>query len=263
MNKIELRSIEYEYRDPAGRHIALRDVNLTIAEGEFLCIVGHSGCGKSTLLSLIAGLRAPTAGSIRIDGVPITGTGTDRGIVFQNYSLFPWLTAKKNVMFGIRQANRACRKREAAALAERYLREVGLADAMDKYPFQLSGGMQQRVAIARVLAMDADILLLDEPFGALDPRIRYALQEFLEDIWLRAAAQGRKKTVIFVTHDVEEAIVLGSRIVFMEPGCITREIAVDFPRPRRRRELVQTPACCALRKELIELFYESEDKRNA
>lgn len=256
MSKIRIRDLTYEYESGGQRFKALDRINLEVEEGEFVCIAGHSGCGKSTLLKLVAGLLSTGQGSVQIDGAEVKGPGLDRSVVFQHDSLFPWLTAKKNVMFGIHQAFADMTKEAVRQRALEVLSQVGLSEAADKYPYQLSGGMQQRVAIARAFAMNGSILLMDEPFGALDPRIRCTLQEMLERLW---DGEGRRKTVLFVTHDTEEAIVLADRIVFMKPGRVCDQIKVDFPRPRNRRQLMQTAECCAVRKELIELFYKSQE----
>lgn len=178
---IELESVDFKY--PGNSTNILEDFNLTVEDGEFLCVIGHSGCGKSTLLRLVAGLDLPQKGEIRIDGSPITGPGAERTIVFQQYSLFPWLTVKKNVPVCAEKVMENTVKRNANARAELFLEKTGLRDHMDKYPYQLSGGMRQRTAIARALALDSPFLLLDEPFGALDTKIRKELQTLLKDLW--------------------------------------------------------------------------------
>lgn len=230
MAAIELSHVGFHYSERGRRETVLDGVDLTIEDGQFVCVLGASGCGKSTLLSLMAGLRMPTAGAVRIDGRPVTGPGTDRAMVFQQASLFPWLTAIGNIRFGIRQAHRALDRRSVRRLAEQHLAQVGLTAAADKYPHQLSGGMCQRVAIARAFAMDADILLLDEPFGALDAGNRSDLQSLLERLWNGA---GRRKTVVFVTHDLNEAVRLADRIIYMVPGRVAADLAVTLPRPRQ------------------------------
>jgi len=231
MNAIEIHGLSYKYPGTSTASPALNNINLNIQEGEFVCVLGHSGCGKTTLIGLLAGLIQPTSGSISLYGQPLTGPGTDRAIVFQHYSLFPWMTALQNVRFCLKKAQPALSKQQAAQIAENYLRQVGMWDARSKFPYQLSGGMKQRVAIARALAMDARILLLDEPFGALDAKKRYELQRLLEQLWLN---DQQLKTVVFVTHDIEEAIVLASRVVIMSarPGRIKEIIDIDIPHPR-------------------------------
>lgn len=250
MAKIELQHVSFCYGKRGGCFRALDDLNLTIESGEFICLLGQSGCGKTTLLRLLAGLQMPTQGVITMDGKPITGPGTDRAMVFQNYTLFPWMTAQKNVQFGIRQAQKQLGRTAANELAMEYLSKVHMAGAANKYPYQLSGGMRQRVAIARALAMDADILLLDEPFGALDAKIRADLQALLEELWCSKEA----KTVIFVTHDIAEAALLASRILFMTPGKIRDSIPVDLPRPRSSPAV--TPQREQFQQALLAQFYQ-------
>lgn len=254
MKKIELQNVSYTYRDNCQDWEALSNVNLTIEEGEFLVLAGRSGCGKSTLLHLLAGLYMPTGGTIWIDGKIVTGTSVERGMVFQNYSLFPFLTARKNIMFGIRQARKQITKKEAGETADYFLDKVGLTGHGDKYPYQMSGGMQQRIAIARMLAMDAEILLLDEPFGALDPKMRLELQVLLEQLW---AAEARKKTVVFVTHDIDEALILADRIVFLGNCNVNTDLPIDFKRPRGLTTLLQEETFCTLRKQMIGLYQEN------
>ena len=245
MPSIVFDHVDYAYVDSTETYLALEDINLEIADGEFVCLVGHSGCGKSTMLSLIAGLEKPTKGEIRIDGKPIEGPGPDRSIVFQNYSLFPWQKAVKNVMFAMQQTNKSIPKSEIESRSRALLEQVGVGDAADRYPFQLSGGMRQRVAIARALAIDAPTMLLDEPFGALDPMIRRRLQEMLLDQWEGACC----KTAVFVTHDIDEALILADRILFMEPKHIIKTF--DLPKGRDRAE---TPEIKAIKQEVLELF---------
>ena len=239
-----------------GQHHALKDVSFSIEDGEFVSVIGSSGCGKSTLLSILEGINTPTAGEILINGDPIHGTGTDRGVVFQHYSLFPWMTARKNVAFGIKQVNKEASRTERLKIADEFLEKVGLNEFKNKYPSQLSGGMQQRVAIARALAMDTDILLMDEPFGAIDAKNRTILQELLLELWEGDGTSARK-TVVFVTHDIDEAILLSDKIVMMtaNPGQVYREIEVPFDRPRNRAELVQTKEYNQFRNKLLAMFY--------
>lgn len=251
MSKIEIKNLSFSYEENKDRTLALEDINLSIEKGEFICILGPSGCGKSTLLSLLEGLNVSSEGAIYIDGNEVKGPGTDRAVVFQHYSLFPWMSAKKNIIFGIKQGNKKYSRAERNELAKEYLKNVGLEDAGDKYPAQLSGGMQQRVAIARALAMESDILLMDEPFGAIDPKLRLELQELLSRL-----SKEKGKTVVFITHDIDEAILLADRIVVMEPGKIRAEIPVTIPSPRKRDEMIGTEEYQKLHKNLISLFYE-------
>lgn len=206
---------------------ALRDISLTIRKGEFVCLIGASGCGKSTLLRIIAGFETVTSGTVEMYGTPITGPGPERGMVFQDYALFPWLTVRQNIGFGPRQHGLPTAKLDQ--IAARYMDMVGLTKFADYYPSQLSGGMKQRVAIARVLANDCEVLLMDEPFGALDALTREKLQQELLEIWERT-----KVTVIFVTHSVEEAVVLSDRVVVMTagPGRIEHDGSIPLARPR-------------------------------
>lgn len=206
---------------------ALEPTNLNVADNDFVTILGPSGCGKSTLLRMVAGLDTPTTGRILLDGKTITGPGADRGMVFQSYTLFPWLTVAENVAFGLRE--RGISQKERSNIAREWLEKVGLTSFASHFPKQLSGGMQQRTAIARALANDPKMLLLDEPFGALDNQTRALMQELLLGIWER-----ERKTVIFVTHDIEEAIFIASRVEVMSarPGRIKADIPVELPHPR-------------------------------
>ena len=252
MGAIDIRHLSYSYGTGNNTAPALDNIDLSIKDGEFICVIGHSGCGKSTLLRILAGLAMPTAGEAYIDNKPIQGPGTDRTVVFQHYSLFPWLTAIGNVQFGIRQSKKSISKKQAGELARIYLEKVSMDTSMDKYPYQLSGGMQQRVAIARTLAMDSDILLLDEPFGAIDVKIRRGLQLLMESLWRDSR---RAKTVVFVTHDIDEAIFLADRIIFMRPANVYADISVPFGRPRDYGELIKSALYERLKDELLELFY--------
>jgi NitT/TauT family transport system ATP-binding protein len=206
---------------------ALRPVSLDVADNDFITVLGPSGCGKSTLLRLVAGLEEPSTGEILLDDVPIRGPGADRGVVFQSYTLFPWLTVRRNICFGLREKGVALA--EQREISDRFIARMGLQGFEDHYPKQLSGGMQQRVAIARALANDPKILLLDEPFGALDNQTRLLMQELLLDTW-----EAARKTVLFVTHDIDEAIFMANRVVVFSarPGRIKSEVATDLPHPR-------------------------------
>ena len=210
-----------------GAMEALRGAELTVARGEFICLLGASGCGKSTLLRIVAGFEAPSSGRVVVAGRTVTGPGPDRGMVFQDYGLFPWLTVRQNVGFGPRA--RGLPRAEVEAQAARFVAAVGLGRFADAFPHQLSGGMKQRVAIARVLANDAALLLMDEPFGALDAMTRERLQDELLGIWAE-----RRLSVLFVTHAIEEAILLADRVVVMSPGPghIVADVAVGLERPR-------------------------------
>lgn len=220
----------------------LDNIAFTIDEGEFVSLLGPSGCGKSTLLSLIAGLQRPTSGAIYLEEDEVKEPSPNRGVVFQQAGLFPWLSVRENVMYPLRKR---LRKKERKDVADRYLKMVQLGRVPDHYPHELSGGMQQRVSIARVLAMDPEVLLMDEPFGALDEQTRNILQAELEKIWLEA-----RKTVVFVTHSIREAIKLSDRVVIMgaRPGRIIADIKVDLPRPRVQADMV------SLESEIMELL---------
>ncbi len=250
-HKIEIEHVSFEYEGKKTKFPALNDININIDEGEFICLLGNSGCGKSTLLSILSGLNKPTSGRLLIDSNEVLGPGVDRAVVFQHYSLFPWLTAKGNVLFGIKQSGKKYSKKERDELANNYLKSVELFEAKDKYPNELSGGMQQRVAVARALALESDILLMDEPFGAIDPKLRLELQELVLKL-----SKENKKTVIFVTHDIDEALLLADRIFVMEPGKIKEELEVNLKTPRKREELVSTSEYQALYKKLFSLFYD-------
>ena len=220
---------------------ALAPIDLAIARGEFVCMIGASGCGKSTLLRIMAGFEEPTTGHISIDGKPVTGPGSDRGMVFQDYALFPWMTVRQNISFGPRQ--RHLPREEIDKTTDEFVKMVGLERFADRYPNQLSGGMKQRVAIARVLANNANILLMDEPFGALDALTREQLQNELLQIWRRTGV-----TTIFVTHSVEEAVLLADRVLVMSagPGRIDSDFRIDLARPRD----VSSPEFNALRRDI-------------
>jgi NitT/TauT family transport system ATP-binding protein len=227
--KVSLQGISLQYKTNNGsRLLALDNINLQVRAGEFLCIVGPSGCGKSTLLHLIAGLHQPSFGTVLVEDHLVDGPGTDRILIFQELGLFPWLTVGANVEFGLKMRNMP--KNERQDRVQHYLRLVHLSNFKDSYPHQLSGGMRQRVALARALAAEPDVLLMDEPFAALDAQTRDLLHDELERIW---ATTGR--TIVFVTHNVREAIRLGDRVILFtfRPGRIKREYPVDLPRPRK------------------------------
>lgn len=225
--KVSIKNVVKKYNTRNGEMIALNGANLDIKENEFICVIGPSGCGKSTLLNIIAGLLDPTEGEVIVDGKKVEGTGIDRGVVFQQYALFPWLTVTKNVQFGLKL--KGVPKEERERIAEKYIKMVGLEKFVNAYPKELSGGMKQRVAIARAYAVNPSVLLMDEPFGALDAQTRTQLQTELLKTW-----EEENKTCFFVTHDIEEAIVLATRVVIMSarPGRIKEIIDIDIPYPR-------------------------------
>ena len=229
-----------------GEFTALQGAELRVEEGEFICLIGPSGCGKSTLLRILAGFEQPTSGYVFVGGREVAGPGPERGMVFQDYGLFPWLNVRENIGFG--PAARGVAKAKIAETVDHFVNMVGLSKFADRYPHQLSGGMKQRVAIARVLANDARVVLMDEPFGALDAMTRENLQLELLDLWAKT-----KLTVIFVTHAIEEAILLSDRVVAMAagPGRIVAETAIDLPRPRD----VVSPDFNALRRALSEQLH--------
>ncbi|MBE69210.1 MAG: sulfonate ABC transporter ATP-binding protein [Thalassospira sp.] len=228
MSMLSLRDITVRF-EPKGKPpvLALDDVSLDVANDTFSVIVGPSGCGKSTLLRLVAGLETPTSGRLELDGQPINGPSADRGMVFQSYTLFPWLTVRENVMFGPKL--KGLSKSECEDIADDLIKAVHLDGFEKSYPKELSGGMRQRVALARALANDPRILLMDEPFGALDSQTRQMMQELLLDVW-----QSRRKTVLFITHDIDEAIFLGDEVHVMSarPGLIKQSLDISIPRPR-------------------------------
>jgi NitT/TauT family transport system ATP-binding protein len=254
--KIEIKDLTVNYTENKKSFNALHDVSFGVGNGEFVSVIGASGCGKSTLLSVLEGLYKPAKGSVLIDGKELRGTGTERGVVFQHYSLFPWMTTRKNIEFGIKQSRREIKRSERTKIANEFLRKVGLGDFGNKYPSQLSGGMQQRAAIARALAMDTEILLMDEPFSAIDAKNRVILQKLLLKLWEGDGSEERK-TVVFVTHDIDEAILLSDRIVVLtaHPGTVNEIVNVPFERPRRRDELVGTGEYKKFRNKLLSLLY--------
>ena len=242
---VEIAKLGKTYPTPAGPAEIVRDFTLNVGQGEFVCIVGHSGCGKSTVLSIVMGLNQPTTGGVVINGREVSGPGTDRGVVFQSATLLPWLTVRDNVRLSLGQV----RPRAAAVEAEPYLAAVGLAGQGDRYPRELSAGMQQRVGIARAFALEPRLLLLDEPFSLLDALTRMDLQDQLMTLW-----EAERKTVIMVTHDVDEALLLADRIVMMTSGpaaTVGEILAVPFPRSRRREEIVATSEYFELRDAVV------------
>ncbi len=228
MDHIEVRRITYEYVAADRAVSALRDVTFGVGESDFVCVVGRSGCGKTTLLNILAGFLTPTRGEVRIAGRTVTGKGLDRGVVFQDFAqLFPWRTALRNVEFGLEM--KGVSREERSVTAQRFLKLVGLEAFANAYPHELSGGMQQRAAIARALAYNPSVLLMDEPFAALDALTRDEMQRFLTEVWRET-----RKTVVYVTHNVAEAVYLADRIIVMtpHPGTVKAEVRVALPRPR-------------------------------
>jgi len=234
MKSLTLNQLSKTYFDPyKGMQVtALEDISLSVAPGEFVSVVGPSGCGKTTLLNVIAGFLPESGGSILVDGRPISGPGPDRGVVFQSFALFPWKTVLDNVGFGPKMRGVGREARDAIAME--YLQLAGLAHAADRYPAELSGGMQQRVGVVRALANEPDVLLMDEPFASVDAQTRLTLQEELIRIWL-----DRRTTVLFITHDVPEAVFLANRVVVLSKGRVMDEIAVDLQHPRKWDDLIE------------------------
>lgn len=255
MAKLVANAINKIYK-PKDREpvYALKDVNLSIDDGEFAVIVGPSGCGKSTFINIIGGLLEPSSGTLTIDGKKVKGAGADRGMVFQGYSLFPWLTVKENIAFGLKIRNKS--KKEIDEITAEYINLVGLHDFADSLPKNLSGGMKQRVAIARTLANNPAVLLMDEPFGALDAQTRLVMQEFLANI-----VDKTKKTVLFITHDIDEAILLGDKIYVMSkrPGFIQKCINIDYTDIRNHKMLLQ-PKFAQIKEEIFEMLWQESVK---
>ena len=252
---LDLVDLTKTYPTPAGPVVVVRDFTLKVAEGEFVCLVGHSGCGKSTVLSIAAGLNVPASGRVTIAGRPIAGPDIDRGVVFQSPSLLPWMTALDNVRLAVDQARPAASREERDAIARACLARVGLAAAVDRRPAELSAGMQQRVGIARAFALSPKVLLLDEPFGMLDSLTRIELQEVLIALWTK-----ERTTALMVTHDVDEALFLADRIALMTNGPEARlgaVLDVPFARPRLRHDVIEHSAYYRLREEVI-TFLEDE-----
>jgi nitrate/nitrite transport system ATP-binding protein len=248
---VEIDELGKSYPTPAGPAEIVRDFNLDVAEGEFVCLVGHSGCGKSTVLSIVMGLIPPSTGGVAIAGREVDGPGTDRGVVFQSATLLPWLSVRENVGLALGQVRPGAR----GADAEPYLDAVGLAGLGERFPRQLSAGMQQRVGIARAFAIEPRLLLLDEPFSLLDALTRMDLQDELMALW-----EAKRKTVIMVTHDVDEALVLADRVVMMTNGpaaTVGRILDVPFPRPRRREEILARPDYFWLRDSIVDFLEEA------
>jgi NitT/TauT family transport system ATP-binding protein/taurine transport system ATP-binding protein len=256
---VEIRDVEKHFVTQQGDEVqALRNINLTIQEHDFICVVGRSGCGKTTLLNMLAGFEAPSSGEIVSGGQQVTRPSAQRGVVFQKPPLFPWLTVRGNVEFGMKRQGIAAKQRRQTA--DYYIDVVGLGDAADRRPYELSGGMQQRAQIARVLATDPDLILMDEPYGALDALTREKLQNELLRIW-----QEQKKTVFFITHSVDEAIFLATRVVVMSahPGTVKMDIPIklmdDPTDPEQVKNVRLTPEFAALRETITKAIYEDDD----
>jgi nitrate/nitrite transport system ATP-binding protein len=256
---VKLVKVTKTYPGPGGPAVVVHDFDLTMGEGEFVCLIGHSGCGKSTVLSMVAGLTPSDSGWIFVAGREVHGPGPDRGVVFQAPCLLPWMTALGNVRLAVDQVNRGRRRAERDRAAAHFLELVGLGDALHKRPAELSGGMRQRVGLARAFALDPKMLLLDEPFGMLDTLTRYELQEVLIDLWSRD-----RKTALMVTHDVDEALFLADRVAMMTNGPAARvgdTLDVPFPRPRDRNQVLAHPEYYRLREHLITFLEERAQRR--
>ena len=252
--EIEIKNVSISFRTDGATFHAVEQTSLKISAGEFVCILGPSGCGKSTLLNSIAGYVSPTTGTVKIDGNEVDGPGPDRGMVFQQYSLLPWKTVYENVAFGPIMAGHS--RTEAGSIANTFLGLVGLKKFGSRYPAELSGGMQQRVGIARALANYPSVLLMDEPFGALDAQTRLMMQESLLEIWQKFGT-----TVVFVTHDVDEAVFLADRVLIMSaaPGRIIEDVKIDLPRPRKT-DLTSTPQYIAARQFCLDTIKSESQK---
>jgi len=250
---LEVKNLNKEFITPEGSVTALKNINFETYKREFVCVIGPSGCGKSTLIRILAGLETPSSGDVLLDGKIVNGPGPDRGMVFQGYTLFPWLTVKKNVMFGLEMSGRGKRVSEEQAL--QWIDLVGLSNFSNSYPHQLSGGMKQRVAIARALANQPRILLMDEPFGALDAQTRAKMQSYLHEIWKNIDV-----TILFITHDLDEAVYLADRVLVLKahPGEVQEVIEVPVPQPRSPDQLL-SPEFLATKRRLEELIHPPED----
>ena len=241
------------YATPRGPYPVLENINLEVAQGEFVCVIGHSGCGKSTLLNMVSGFATPSSGQVLLEGKPITKPGPDRMVVFQGYALLPWMTAYQNVHLAIDSVNPSLPESQKREIALEHLAMVGLTEAADKKITQISGGMKQRVAIARALSIRPEVLILDEPFGALDAITKEELQEELLSIW-----NTQKCTVLMITHDIDEALFLADRLVMMTNGPaagIGEVLNIDFPRPRSREEIMENPRYYELRNSALDFLY--------
>lgn len=252
---VEIAGVHKVFGTGKTAYHALAGVDLRIAKGEFVSLIGHSGCGKSTLLNLVAGLSLPSVGSVAVNGKEVTAPGLDRSVVFQSHSLLPWLTVMENVRVSVDSVHPDKPRKERDAIAMKYVEMVHLGRHSNKKPGELSGGMKQRVGIARAFAADPDVLLLDEPFGALDALTRGSMQDELTTIW-----EKNRKTVMMITHDVDEAVFLSDRIVLMSNGpkaTIAKVVDVRIPRPRTRESLLESPEYIELRRELLHYLISS------
>ncbi len=247
--EIEIQGVTKSYETREGSFLALEEVNLDVEKNEFICVVGPSGCGKTTLMNIIAGLNPPSTGTVKVRGELVTGPGKGKGVVFQQYALYPWLTVEKNVEFGLRM--KGVEKEKRREIAQKYIKIVGLEKFAKSYPKELSGGMKQRVAIARAYTTGPEVLLMDEPFGALDAQTRAQLQENLLNTW-----QQEKKTCFFITHDVEEAVLLSTKVIIMSagPGRIREIVDVHLPYPRDQ-ETKLTPEFNELKNQIWNKVY--------
>ncbi len=252
MSSIAASGVSMVFETRQGEVTALDDVSVEVPDGSFACIVGASGCGKSTLLNVMGGLIEPTSGTVTVDGQPIHGPGADRGMVFQSYTLYPWLKVRANVEFGL--SLKGVARVERRKISDALLQEMGLEEFSRAYPRELSGGMKQRVAIARALANEPKVLLMDEPFGALDALTRASAQRFLTGLW-----EQHRRTIAFVTHDIDEAIFLGDTVFVMSrrPGRIREVIDVDLPRPRTLDDIAK-PEFGELKRRILGLIFEDE-----
>jgi len=252
--RLEVQALSKDFETPHGVITALKDISFQTHKREFVCVIGASGCGKSTLIRLLAGLETPSRGRVLLDGEQVIGPGPDRGMVFQGYTLFPWRTVKKNVMFGLEMAGRGRMPAEEEAM--QWIELVGLTKFADSYPHQLSGGMKQRVAIARALANQPRILLMDEPFGALDAQTRAKMQAYLMEIWKNIDI-----TILFITHDLDEAVYLADRILVLKahPGEVQELIEVPVPQPRSPQQFL-SPEFLATKKRLEELIHPPQEE---
>lgn len=253
-SKIYARNLYKIYESRKSKTTALKDINIDILDNEFVCIVGPSGCGKSTLLRILAGLDEPSSGSIYLDDKQLNGPGADRGMVFQGYTLFPWLTVEENIKFGLKIKKVPIE--EQNRIVDKYLKLIGLEQFKKSLPNELSGGMKQRVAIARALANSPEVLLMDEPFGALDPQTKASMQELMRDIW-----QAERPTIVFITHDIEEAVFLASRVYVMNarPGTIKADIPIYLPFDRKI-DIKDTEEFINIRKKVNSLLHDDDAK---
>ncbi|MBD2317755.1 nitrate ABC transporter ATP-binding protein [Phormidium tenue] len=250
---LRIENVSKIYPTPKGEYVVLKDVNLHIQEGEFICLIGHSGCGKSTLLNMVGGFSKPSIGEVTVNGKLITKPGPDRMVVFQGYALLPWLTVYENVMLAVDSVNPNMSKGEKNDIVRHHLAMVGLSEAAEKKPTQISGGMKQRVSIARALAIRPEVLILDEPFGALDAITKEELQEELLQIWTE-----HRCTVLMITHDIDEALFLADRLVMMTNGPaanIGEIMTIPFPRPRDRAQIMEDPLYYDLRNTALDFLY--------